>query len=91
MVVIRGRSRRHGAASAQATTERVSVDSSGGEGSDNSVFIAFGSPGSTGIAVSADGNGVAFGSDASNLVAGDIDWRRPCTGDSPNGTQRPLK
>ena len=43
------------------TTERVSVDSSGMEGNDHSL------PGS----ISADGRFVAFGSVASNLVAGD--------------------
>lgn len=43
------------------TTQRVSVDSSGDQAND----------GSGGIAISADGRYVAFGSDASNLVPGD--------------------
>jgi cold shock CspA family protein len=46
------------------TTERVSVDSNGGEGDQDS-----GRGG--GLALSADGQIVAFTSDASNLVAGD--------------------
>ena len=65
-----------GAASAQETTERVSVDSSGGEGNGDSGIYAFGSPNFMGIALSADGNVVAFGSDASNLVSGDTNQRR---------------
>jgi Tol biopolymer transport system component len=44
-----------------ATTERVSVDSSGGQGNKESELAW----------ISADGNRVAFQSDASNLVAGD--------------------
>lgn len=43
------------------TTERLSVDSSGGESNGNS----------DGLGISADGNFVAFSSDGSNLVTGD--------------------
>jgi len=42
-------------------TERVSIDSSGNQGDNNS----------TGVSISADGRYVAFESDADNLVAGD--------------------
>ena len=48
------------------TTERVSVDSAGNEGNDNSPEGDIDSP-----AISADGGVVAFGSFASNLVPGD--------------------
>jgi len=48
-------------AAAQATTERVSVDSSGAEGDLDSFMTS----------ISADGQIVAFASDATNLVAGD--------------------
>src|SRR5262245_6549961 len=65
-----------GVATAQATTERVSVGSSGGQGNGDSGIYALGSPNSMGIAISADGNVVAFGSDASNLVAGDTNHSR---------------
>lgn len=47
------------------TTERVSVDSNGGEADGHSYISAFGS------SVSSDGNIVVFESDATNLVAGD--------------------
>jgi Tol biopolymer transport system component len=48
-------------------TERVSVDSSGGEGNSDSGGLYRGDP-----AISADGSVVAFTSDASNLVPGDF-------------------
>ena len=56
-----------GAAGATATTERVSVSSSGEEANDNNVL----SPGSSKPSISDDGRYVVFDSLATNLVAGD--------------------
>jgi cold shock CspA family protein len=49
---------------ATGATERISVDSSGKEGNSYSQYAS----------ISADGQIVAFSSDASNLVAGDTNW-----------------
>jgi Tol biopolymer transport system component len=51
------------------TTERVSVDSAGAQANGNSYWY-------DGVSISADNRFVAFGSDASNLVAGDTNLQK---------------
>jgi WD40 repeat protein len=65
-----------GAASAQATTERVSVDSSGAQGNGHSGLYDPAHNAEIGIAISGDASVVAFASEASNLVAGDTNGKR---------------
>jgi Tol biopolymer transport system component len=64
-----------GFAAAQATTERVSVDSSGGQGNGNSGLSDPGHYVDMGATICADGTVVAFASDATNLVAGDTNQK----------------
>jgi len=65
-----------GAASAQATTERVSVDSSGAQGNGHSGLQDPVHNSEIGIAIAADASVVAFASEASNLVVGDTNGKR---------------